>query len=406
VKVLILTSSFPYSEGDHHSNYIFHQAQGQVEQGHEVHVVCPHIPGTPFFEIMRGVQVHRFPYFYPFRFQRLASDTGMYPALRHSFLAMVQLPLFLISELSQAWRITRRYQIDLVHSHWFVPSGLVGATIAFIWKKPHVLTSHVLDVNLFGKFRSALPVLSAIVASADMITTNSSYTKQQIEALVPLPCPCRVIPMGVCLPEHLPPLNRVRGHTILYVGRLVEWKGVDTLIRSMTIVKKAIPGSELIIIGEGPLRNTLERLVQDTGLTDTVRFFGRANDDELAKLYDSAAVFVLPSRTYRGLVMEGLGVVLLEAMSHGVPVIGSNVGGIPDIIIDGETGFLVPEQDPSSLAEKIVLLLSDTELWERFRNNGLLRVKTHFSWASVSVRFSEVYEQITEKHAGGSVHDN
>jgi len=394
VKVLILTSSFPYSDGDYHGNFVFYHAQGQVNQGNEVHVLCPHIPGTPFFEIMSGINVHRFPYFYPYRFQRLSSTTGMYSALRHSFVAMVQLPLFLISELWCSWRLIHQYQIDLIHSHWFIPSGLVGAVVAFIGRKPHVITSHVLDANLFGKFRFSLPLLSAIVASADMITTNSRYTKQQIEALVSLPCPCRVIPMGVIIPNQIPPVKDFHGQSILFVGRLVEWKGVDTLIRSMTLVRKAIPDSMLTIVGEGPFRDSLQRLVQDAGLTYAVRFYGRATDDDLKKLYDSAAVFVLPSRRYQGLVMEGLGVVLLEAMSHGVPVIGSNVGGIPDIIIDGETGFLVPEQRSDVLADRIVRMLSDDSLRERFRQNGLVRVREKFSWGKISEEFGGVYIQV------------
>ena len=346
---------------------------------------------------MRGVHVHRFPYFYPYRFQRLASDTGMYSALRHSLVAMVQLPLFLISELWCSWRLINLYQIDLIHSHWFIPSGLVGAVVAFIRRKPHIITSHVLDVNLFWKFHFTLPLLSAIVASADLITTNSSYTKQQIEALVPLPCPCRVIPMGVILPNKIPPLKDFHRHTILFVGRLVEWKGVDTLIRSITLVRKAIPDARLTIVGEGPFRDSLQRIMQDAGLTDAVRFYGRATDDDLKKLYDSTEVFVLPSRKYQGLIMEGLGVVLLEAMSHGVPVIGSNVGGIPDIIVDGENGFLVPEQRPDILAEKIVQLLSDDGLREQFRKNGLIRVREKFSWEKISKDFADVFEQVLER---------
>ncbi|MDO8873985.1 MAG: glycosyltransferase family 4 protein [Methanoregula sp.] len=399
MKIAIITSSFPRHRGDYQGNFIYHQAHGQVERGNEVHVICPHIPGVSFHEIMDGIVVHRFPYFYPYRFQCLASDTGMYSALRHSFVAMVQLPLFLISELWCSWLIIHRHQIDLIHSHWFIPSGFVGAVVAFIWRKPHVITSHVLDANLFGKFRFSLPLLSAIVASADMITTNSSYTKQQIEALVPLPCTCRVIPMGVILPNQIPPVKDFHGHTILFVGRLVEWKGVDTLIRSMTLVKKAIPNSRLTIVGEGPFRDSLQRLVQDAGLTDAVRFYGRATDDDLTKLYDSAAVFVLPSRRYQGLVMEGLGVVLLEAMSHRVPVIGSNVGGIPDIIDDGRNGFLFPSENEKILAEKIVTLLSDTVIAERFRLAGYETVRTRFSWEEISRQFSEAYEQVLDKYS-------
>ena len=399
MKIAILTSSFPRHRGDYQGNFIYYQARGQVDQGNEVHVICPHIHGTPFNENLDGIIVHRFPYFYPSRFERLSSDTGMYSALRQSLLAVLQLPGFLIINWCYASIVIHRNRIDLIHSHWIVPSGLVGAAVGFIWRKPHIITSHVLDANLFGKFRFALQILSIIVTSADIITTNSSYTKKQIENLVTLQCPCRVIPMGIYLPHYPHGLNGVRGHSILYVGRLIEWKGVDTLIRSMRLVIKEIPDSNLIIVGEGPSRDSLERLVRDAGLTDSVQFYGRASDDDLKKMYDSAAVFVLPSRHFQGMVMEGLGVVLLEAMSHGVPVIGSNVGGIPDIIIDGETGYLVPEQKPDILAEKIVQILTNIELQEKFRRNGLIRVRDSFSWESVSKKFSEVYKQVSEKHS-------
>jgi glycosyltransferase involved in cell wall biosynthesis len=323
----------------------------------------------------------------------------MYSALRHSFLAVLQLPLFLISEWCCTWWVIHRYKIDLIHSHWVVPSGLVGASIAFIWRKPHIISCHVLDVNLFGKFRFSLPILSAILASTDLITTNSTYTKQQIEALVPQTRPCRVIPMGVDLPHNPPAVKDSRRHMILFVGRLVEWKGIDTLIRSMTQVRETIPDGRLTIVGEGLLHDSLQCLVQDIGLTETVRFSGRVSDEDLAILYDSASVFVLPSRSYQGLVMEGLGVVLLEAMSHGVPVIGSNVGGIPDIITDGENGFLVPERDPAILAEKIVTLLTDTTLAERFRQAGYNTVRTRFSWEEISRQFSDVYAQVLNWHS-------
>jgi glycosyltransferase involved in cell wall biosynthesis len=391
MKIAILTSSFPRFPGDFQGNFVYHQARGQVERGNEVHVICPHIPGAPFHETLNGIIVHRFPYFYPYRFERLSSETGMYSALRHSLLAVLQLPIFLLIEWYYSSIIICRERIDLVHSHWIVPSGLVGAAVAFIWRKPHIITSHVLDANLFGKFRFFIPILSVIVRSADMITTNSTYTKQQIEGLVRLSCPIRVIPMGVNPPDSpLVPGESCR-NTVLFVGRLVEWKGVDTLIRSMAGVRKVIPDSQLNIVGDGPLRDSLQHLVEDTGLTGSVRFYGKVNNEDLSKLYDSALVFVLPSRSYQGLVMEGLGVVLLEAMSHGVPVIGSNVGGIPDIIEDGKNGFLFPGENENILADRIINLLSDSVLAERFRQEGFETVRTRFSWEAVSRQFSEIY---------------
>jgi glycosyltransferase involved in cell wall biosynthesis len=400
MKIAILTSSFPRYPGDYQGNFVFHHARGQVWPGNEVHVICPHVLGAPFYEVMDGITVHRFPYFYPYRFQRLSSSTGMYTALRHSFLAVLQLPLFLISELCCTWRVIYRHRIDLIHSHWFIPSGIIGAATAFIWRKPHVISSHVFDVNLFEKFRFFVPFLSAISASADLITTNSKYTKQQIESLVLLPCPCIVIPMGVRQAQNPPLLNGSDRHIILFVGRLVEWKGIDTLIRSMIIVRKAIPGSSLNIVGEGPLREPLQRLVQDARLTGTVSFCGGVSNEDLEKLYNSASVFVLPSRPYNSLVMEGLGVVLLEAMSHGVPVIGSNVGGIPDIINDGKNGFLFPCEDEKDLSEKIIRLLSDEVLADQYRQSGYETVRFQFSWKEISRQFSEAYQQVIDRYPG------
>jgi len=394
MKIAILTSSFPRKSGDYQGNFIYYQARGQVEIGHEVHVICPHVPGTPFSETMEGVHVHRFPYFFPFRLQRLSGAGGMYSALLRSPLAALQVPFFLISGGCCALRIIRRNRIDLLHTHWFVPSGLVGAVLASLLGIPHVISSHVLDANLFDRFRITRPFLSLIIRSADCITTNSRYTRQRIEALVRLRIPCYVIPMGVILPENLPASEKNRKPAVLFVGRLVEWKGADTLIRSLLYIRKQVPDVQCFIVGEGSLGVPLQRLVEDQDLTEIVRFCGKVTNEELARLYGSASVLVLPSRSSRGLVMEGLGIVLLEAMSHGVPVVGSDVGGIPDIIEDGKNGFLFPPESEEILAKKVVRILSDRDLADQFRRAGYETVRTRFLWGNVSRQFSDVYDQV------------
>ena len=404
MKIAILTSSFPRYDGDYQGNFIYYSARGQVELGNTVHVICPHHPGAPFYEIMDGIEVHRFPYFYPYRLQKFSGHTGMYSALRHSLLAVLQLPVFIFCQFCCTGIILHRYRIEIIHSHWIVPSGLVGAVVAFLWGKPLIITSHVLDANLFEKIRFAKPLLSVILGSADLITTNSRYTKKMIESRVGLSSPCRVIPMGVNLHCTHPEKKGSGGNNILFVGRLIEWKGIDTLIRSMIPVRKAIPGSRLTIVGEGSCRDSLERLVQDLRLADVVRFCGKVSDEDLKKIYESADVFVLPSRSYQGLVMEGLGVVLLEAMSYGIPVIGSDIGGIPDIIDNGKNGYLFPGNDEDSLAGRIINILSDSDLQERFRYEGYVTVQSRFSWDHISHQFAECYalvlNQFSREHAG------
>jgi len=185
-------------------------------------------------------------------------------------------------------------------------------------------------------------------------------------------------------------------HRILSVGRLIDWKGTIHLIEAMPKVLSDFSDASLLIIGSGPEKGHLLQRTHELSLEDHVKFPGTVSDEDLQTCYHTADVFVLPSITKDGKT-EGLGVVLLEAMASGCPVIGSNVGGIPDIITDGETGFLVPEQRPDILAEKILRILADTELQEKFRRNGLIRVNKSFSWETISKQFSEVYGAVLER---------
>jgi glycosyltransferase involved in cell wall biosynthesis len=183
------------------------------------------------------------------------------------------------------------------------------------------------------------------------------------------------------------------GHLVLSAGRLIDWKGTEFLIRAMPAVLEKFPDTKLLIVGTGPERDTLIRLARELDLNDRVALPGTVPPADLPSYYRSADAFVLPSIN-RGGKTEGLGVVLLEAMASGCPVIGTNVGGIPDIITDGENGFLVPEQRPDLIAEKIVRIFTDTELQEKFRRNGMKRIHDSFSWDIISKDFSIVYDQV------------
>ena len=392
MNIVILTSSFPYRKGDFHGKFIYHQALGQVERGNEVHVICPHFPGREFEEVIDGIFVHRFPYFYPYHLQRLSTETGIYQSLLHSFLAWIQFPLFLFCEWYTTNRIISRHSIDVIHSHWIVPQGLVGMVCKKTRHKPHIVSSHVADAQVFCRWKILNPVIRLILSGTDILTTNSTYTKKVIEDILRLPCPCMVIPMGVITPDEMSThAITTDAPRILYVGRLIEWKGVDTLVRAMVQVLQEKPLAILTIVGSGEERDSLEKLGYGLGIADHVEFLGQVNDDRLSDLYSTASIHVLPSRASRGIVMEGLGVVLLEAMSYGVPVIGSNIGGIPDIIEDGKNGFLFPSNDEKKLAEKIIIVLSDSMLAGQFRQKGYETVRTRFSWNEISRQFSDVY---------------
>jgi glycosyltransferase involved in cell wall biosynthesis len=147
---------------------------------------------------------------------------------------------------------------------------------------------------------------------------------------------------------------------ILHVARLVEVKGTRYLLRAFATVARRYDGVQLLIIGDGPLRRPLQALAASLGIQERVQFLGALPHDDVLSWMRKAAMLVLPGvRTGTGRE-EGLGMVLLEAAATGLPIIGSRVGGIPECIVDGETGFLVPEREEAALAQRMGELLEDS----------------------------------------------
>jgi phosphatidyl-myo-inositol dimannoside synthase len=180
--------------------------------------------------------------------------------------------------------------------------------------------------------------------------------------------------------------------TVLSVGRLVDaYKGHDMVIRALPLVLAKRPNAEYVIVGDGPLRPYLVRLAESVGVATAVRFVGEADDDAVDAWYRACDVFVLAARdspVSGG--AEGYGLVFVEAGLRGKPVVGGRSGGVPDAVIDGETGLLVDPTDPADIAEAITRLLSDPELADRLGRGGHRRASEDLSWLSYTERFSRV----------------
>ena len=206
----------------------------------------------------------------------------------------------------------------------------------------------------------------------------------------------QVIPFGVDT-NFFKPLNVNKDKNtfkILAVGYLIERKGFEYLIKAMKDVLKEHENVTLRIVGSGPLEKKLKELIEDLRLQKNVEILKNVSDEDLLRLYNSSDLFVLPSVVDSQGNTEGLGVVLLEAMACGLPVIGSNIGGIPDIIQDGETGLLVPEKDVNELSKSIVSLIEDEDLRERIAFNGYNMVREKFSWEKVAEGYITIYKEI------------
>lgn len=206
-------------------------------------------------------------------------------------------------------------------------------------------------------------------------------------------CPIMVVPNGVNLLSFFRLRRRRRRggrKIVITTSRLVPKNGVDILIRTTAELQPLTPNSRFLIqiLGSGPEEKKLKNLAKDLGVEESVEFLGNVPPDEIPQRLAEADVFVRPSRS------EGLGTAFLEAMAAGLPVIGTRVGGIPDFLVDRETGLFCKVDDPKDLAEKIKLLLSDEQLWQKLSENGKKLVEQNYSWDKVASRTNGIFKSM------------
>ncbi len=180
---------------------------------------------------------------------------------------------------------------------------------------------------------------------------------------------------------------------VLFVGRLVEKKGAEYLLRAMKRVQEQTPEAELVVVGDGPLRASLEREAHAT--LRSVRFLGRLPPDQVVAWMNRARVLSVPSIVAASGDREGLGIVFLEAQSVGTPVVTFPTGGVPEAIDDGRSGFLVPEKDVGALAERITALLTDDELWTAMSARGIEWVRERFDIRRQARALEGLYDELT-----------
>lgn len=270
---------------------------------------------------------------------------------------------------------------DVLHAHYIFPQGFLGVLLKKVKKKPLILTVHGSDVNIFAKTRLGWAISRYIIRNSDIVVAVSKYLKDELISLGGDEKKIRVVYGGV-ESRQAPAVLRHRGRTLLYVGSLIRQKGLDILIDAVRILSRDEKELELIVVGDGPERQKLEKIKKTHGL-DNIRFEGF--QENLEPYFQKADVFILPSR------QEGFGLVLLEAMSHGLPVIASGVGGIPEIVENNKNGFLFNRDNPEDLAEKIKYLLDSGNYGEL--SQFAIATAKRFSWSEFGRKMDDVYEE-------------
>jgi glycosyltransferase involved in cell wall biosynthesis len=334
-----------------------------------------------------GAVVHRFRYV-PARWERLTHEENAADRAGRSPLFALVSVAYVTAGIAAIRRLVRRTRYDVVHVHWPVPHAAMGIAAQRACGMAMVTTYYGAELRLAARSR---PLLSLLRAGARRSARNIAISRHTADDLARLTgVRAEVIPYSIAFTPHARSTAHTRRRfTALFVGRLVERKGVPVLLEAWS--RAALPNATLAIVGDGPDRQRLEAQAGALGIADSVEFRGRVTDRELADAYSSAELFVLPAVLDAKGDTEGLGVVLLEAMASHVPVIASAAGGITDVVVDGDSGVLVPPGDAAALADAMHRLHADAALRARLAANGAARVRDEFSWDAIADRWAAVY---------------
>ncbi len=299
------------------------------------------------------------------------------------------------------WRFARalatlRPHLTIVghaHPRLLLPSAL-------LWRGRFIALVHGNDFEA-AQWRWHSRVFNRLLAGAHPLVTNSVANARRLKELG-LPAPEIVLPAAD--PERFaPPLATRPGPPVLLsVARLVSRKGIDTVLHALPPILDLAPRLEYWIVGNGPARPELEKLARDLQLGDAVRFLSQEgvpiSDSELPDIYRRASIFVLPAReefhsAETSPSVEGFGIVYLEASASGLPVVAARSRGASEAVRDGETGLLVPPDDPAELTQALARLLSDADLCQRLGQAGRRWVEHEVNWDRVGQQFFSIMER-------------
>lgn len=322
-----------------------------------------------------------------------------------------------------AARFVRRNGIALVHVGNVRPLGYVAALLRRRLGIPYIVYVHGKDLLKEGRKGGSRWLVRAgtreILGNAEAIVANSAATASLARDLAfrvgrpDVADRTHVIHPGADPGRFRSTSSSLRpkhgdanwSPVLLSVARLVPRKGIDTVIQALPAILTIHPNATYVVVGCGPDLARLEQLARNTGVLRHVRFEGDVEDDQLPAIYERADLFLLPTREILADdEIEGFGIAYVEAAAAGVPSIGANVGGVPDAVLDGITGLLVPPDSPAAVATAALRVLGDRELRTRLGENGRATVERDLNWdrAAKEVR-SVVSEVVTQSGRYGAL---
>ncbi len=346
-----------------------------------------------------GHQVHFITYSQPARLD-FFSENLFYHEVAVSKYPLFDYAPYEIALASKMVDVVRFENLDLLHVHYAIPHASAAYMAQQILKTygihiPFVTTLHGTDITLVGKDRTYKPVVTFSINKSDGVTAVSHHLKQDTLDFFDIENEIRVIPNFIDLErfskkakDHFKKAIAPFGEKILvHTSNFRKVKRTEDVIKLFAIVNRQLP-SKLLMVGDGPERSMCEQLCRDLGVWDNVRFLGK--QEAVEEILSVSDLFLMPSES------ESFGLAALEAMACKVPVVSSNTGGIPELNIDGVTGFMTNVGDVEAMAEKAIYILQDEDRLKQFKENALARAK-EFDLSLILPLYEDYYNEVIER---------
>jgi glycosyltransferase involved in cell wall biosynthesis len=380
--ILFLTNAYPDFESSYRGIFIKKMATLLEEEGYKISVVTPKIyGGSHYFEEQNGIEVYRFPF--------LAQNRLLVEYERVPYLRMI---LYFISGFLFTLCVILKNKYDLIHVHWAIPTGLIGAWVSKLLRKPIVVTIHGSDLRLALESPGFLRKIFVYVCkNAAHLNCVSNVQKKEMEQLGIMGEKISIIPMGVDEvffeegKERKIELNR-RPFIILSNRNLLPIYNVSLLIRAVPLILKQEPGTRFLIAGDGSEKENLTTQVKKLNLSAFVQLLGRVPHQEMPRLLAQADVYVSTSP------YDGTSVSLLEALASGAFPVVVDIPSNREWIADGDNGFLVPQDNENMLAKRIVEVIRNHRLLGEACKKNRKIVEQKAYWRENIKKITELYQ--------------
>ncbi|MEM7125437.1 MAG: glycosyltransferase [Chloroflexota bacterium] len=398
----VLTHNYPRFPGDFSGIFVESLCEEFAAQQQQVTVWMPHDPAYDR-SLTGAVHLHPYRYIWPEKLHRLGYMRSMKADLALNTDAYSLGPPMLLAGIGAILRRARRMRPAVLHAHWLLPNGFMGAVASRLLGIPLIISVPGSDAQIAQANPLFKSMAQIAMWQASLMTANSEDLREAVvdvgakrerfDLIIYGTDPNKLRPDSIGVAELRTRLVIPNGAVVLLaVGRMVPKKGFDVLLKAVADVALAGKPVVAVLIGEGDYWQGWQELGQQLGIAEQLRWVGNVPIDQIGVYYNLADILVNPAVR---MPVDGLNVCVLDAMSCGKPVVGSDVAGNPLAISDGETGFLVPEQDPAALAQALAKLVTNPALRQEMGQASRQRIEDELGWPHLARRYIQHFERLS-----------